>query len=221
MTIATLAKRILTFPWSGTNGDQLKSWHDSVTTAINNPPAQPLATPSAPGAMPHWPILAADLPNAINGLIALSVATTGYDAAVVFSRGTNAAKVSVGGYGDGNGSEAHVMANGYLDSGGSLVQYDATKPTWAFVLDARSTQNKFSLQVKRVGEGVEAVFSVTSQGSVVCGRQIATNSTDGFFYMPTCAGKPTGVPTTQAGTIPVVYDTVNHRMWAYDNGEWS
>lgn len=59
-------------------------------------------------------------------------------------------------------------------------------------------------------------------GSLVCqGAALATNATDGFLYIPTCAGTPTGVPTVQAGTVPMVYDTVNHVLCIYDGGSWT
>lgn len=59
---------------------------------------------------------------------------------------------------------------------------------------------------------------VNMQPSVVIGNQaLATTATDGFLYIPTCAGTPTGVPTTQTGRIAMVYDTTNHQFWFYDS----
>lgn len=55
--------------------------------------------------------------------------------------------------------------------------------------------------------------------SVVIGAAaISTSATDGFLYIPTCVGAPTGTPTTQTGRIPMVYDTTNHQFWFYDSG---
>jgi len=40
---------------------------------------------------------------------------------------------------------------------------------------------------------------ITSKGNVTVGNAaLATSATDGFFYIPTCAGTPSGTPT--AGT---------------------
>lgn len=50
------------------------------------------------------------------------------------------------------------------------------------------------------------------------GAAVGTTATDGFLYIPTCAGTPTGVPTSQTGAIPMVYDTTNHQFWFYDSG---
>jgi hypothetical protein len=49
------------------------------------------------------------------------------------------------------------------------------------------------------------------------GGQLATTATTGFFYIPTCAGAPTGVPAnTYTGCLPMIYDTTNHKFWIYD-----
>jgi len=63
-------------------------------------------------------------------------------------------------------------------------------------------------------------LQVTSQGSILLAVQgaLATNATDGFTYIPTCAGTPTGVPTTQTGQVAMIYDTTNHKFYIYDGG---
>ena len=64
---------------------------------------------------------------------------------------------------------------------------------------------------------------VVSGGSAVIGTvALATNATDGFLYIPTMtAGVPSGVPTAQSGTIPLVFDTTNGRLWVYYGGTWT
>lgn len=47
---------------------------------------------------------------------------------------------------------------------------------------------------------------------------IATNATDGFIKVPTCAGTPTGVPT--AGNGCMVMDTTNNRLYIYSASAW-
>jgi hypothetical protein len=64
------------------------------------------------------------------------------------------------------------------------------------------------------------VMSLTSTKSVLLSlAALATNATDGFTYIPTCAGTPTGTPTAQTGVKAMVYDTTNNKFWVY-NGAW-
>jgi len=49
---------------------------------------------------------------------------------------------------------------------------------------------------------------------------LATTATDGFLYVPTCAGAPTGVPTAITGRAPIVVDSTNNRIYFYSTGAW-
>jgi hypothetical protein len=78
--------------------------------------------------------------------------------------------------------------------------------------------------------GADIIFKNGNNGGTEVGRfinagsftigsaAISTSATDGFLYIPTCAGTPTGVPTTQTGRVAMVYDTTNHQFWFYDSG---
>lgn len=58
-------------------------------------------------------------------------------------------------------------------------------------------------------------------GNATIGKaSLATNATDGFLYIPTCAGPPTGVPTTKTGYAPLVIDRTNGKMYFYSGGAW-
>lgn len=62
---------------------------------------------------------------------------------------------------------------------------------------------------------------VTGAGNVLINTAaIATTATDGFLYVPTCAGVPTGVPTTHTGLAPIVIDSTNNRLYFYSTGAW-
>ena len=62
---------------------------------------------------------------------------------------------------------------------------------------------------------------ISSTGNVVVNTAaVATTATDGFLYIPTCAGAPTGVPTTFTGRSPLVVDSTNNRFYVYVNGAW-
>lgn len=69
---------------------------------------------------------------------------------------------------------------------------------------------------------------ITAVGNLVWGAgsvvtklaALATGAIDGFLYLPSCAGVPSGVPTVQAGTVPMVIDTTNKRLYLYLSGAW-
>jgi hypothetical protein len=65
-------------------------------------------------------------------------------------------------------------------------------------------------------------FTITETKSVVAGTQaaLATNATNGFLYVPTCAGTPTGTPTAITGMAPMVIDTTNNKLYFYSGGTW-
>jgi hypothetical protein len=71
----------------------------------------------------------------------------------------------------------------------------------------------------------EVVVAAASQlrvgASVLVGSAaLATNATDGFLYIPTCAGVPTGTPTAATGLTPIVFDSNNRRLYIYDDTGW-
>ena len=58
-------------------------------------------------------------------------------------------------------------------------------------------------------------------GSLVLATSaLSTSATDGFLYIPTCAGTPSGVPTARTGTVPLVYDTTNNKIAVYNGAAW-
>ena len=75
-------------------------------------------------------------------------------------------------------------------------------------LKINSAINQLAEYIDRAGNAV-----------LLNGAVLATNATTGFLYIPTCAGTPTGVPVAQTGTVALVYDTTNHKLYIYD-GAW-
>lgn len=65
-------------------------------------------------------------------------------------------------------------------------------------------------------------LAVKQTGSLVMGggTNLATTATDGFLYMRAMAGTPTGTPTPWAGSIPMVMDGVNGKLWARIGTAW-
>jgi len=67
-----------------------------------------------------------------------------------------------------------------------------------------------------VGTIVEDVNNNVTVGEA----SLATTATDGFLYIPSCAGTPTGTPTTKTGFAPLVIDSTNNKLYAYIGGAW-
>ncbi len=58
-------------------------------------------------------------------------------------------------------------------------------------------------------------------GDVVCGGNngaLATSGTAGFLNISSMPGVPVGVPTAWTGYVPLVYDTADNRLYAYNAG---
>jgi hypothetical protein len=65
-------------------------------------------------------------------------------------------------------------------------------------------------------------FRIDASGNTVAGASVAlaTTATNGFLYVPTCAGTPTGVPTAITGMAPIVVNTTNNKLYFYSGGAW-
>jgi hypothetical protein len=63
---------------------------------------------------------------------------------------------------------------------------------------------------------------ITADGNIVAGGSsaLATTATNGFLYVPTCAGTPTGTPTAITGMAPIVVNTTNNKLYFYSGGAW-
>lgn len=65
---------------------------------------------------------------------------------------------------------------------------------------------------------------ITTAGSVYIGSgagALSTTATDGFLYFPTCAGTPTGTPTSITGTQAVVIDSTTNKIYTYGGAAWN
>lgn len=67
---------------------------------------------------------------------------------------------------------------------------------------------------------IERVRLDTSGNFIVNTAAIATTATNGFLYVPSCAGTPTGTPTAYTGRVPIVVDSTNNKLYFYSGGAW-
>ncbi len=73
-------------------------------------------------------------------------------------------------------------------------------------------------------------WEINSAGGFVAGGNhrfshgnsaLATNATEGFFHLQSCAGTPTGTPASiPTGQIPMVFDSTNKKLYVYEGGAW-
>lgn len=68
------------------------------------------------------------------------------------------------------------------------------------------------------GLTVTAPLANMQPGVVIGNQALATTATDGFLWITSCAGPPTGVPTTFTGRVPLVYDSSNNQLYVYNSG---
>jgi hypothetical protein len=128
----------------------------------------------------------------------------------------------------GIGTSSPVFANG---SGIEIERAGAA----TLRLQDSSTTNSFELYVDsnvhvRGRDSMATIFytsdveraRITPAGNIVAGASaaLATTATNGFLYVPTCAGTPTGTPTAITGMAPIVVDTTNNKLYFYSTGVW-
>ena len=98
-------------------------------------------------------------------------------------------------------------------SGGLTVTADTGK----LMLTAGATANDVEITAANASGNVVKLLG--NGGTVIGSTALATGATKGFVYLPSVAGTPTGTPTAQSATVPMVYDTAANKLWAY-NGAW-
>lgn len=60
---------------------------------------------------------------------------------------------------------------------------------------------------------------ISATGEKILGSgALATNATAAHLYIPTCAGTPTGIPTTITGMVPIIWDSTNGILYIYKSG---
>jgi hypothetical protein len=121
---------------------------------------------------------------------------------------------------------AHYFAQQLTVTGGSRLAPNAQYGFWADNTLTGATSNYGFYSDLAAASGRWNFFASGTapnffQGTTVVGSTaLATTATDGFFYVPTCAGVPTGTPTTYGSTAPIVIDTTNNRLYFYSSGSW-
>ena len=129
-------------------------------------------------------------------------------------------KVKVRGVGTGGGTRGTVTV---IDcQGWDFADLDIANVAGGDVIDVTIVSNGMSLYRTLAASATLSTGGWEfSSGSVVVGggAALATDATDGFLYIPTCAGTPTGAPTAKTGSCAMVFDTTNNKLYIFD-GNW-
>lgn len=108
-----------------------------------------------------------------------------------------------------------IHGNGTTQIAGAALQLTNLTNT------AGSEASDLIILTQNAGAAMTQKMRISKVGNIVAGAEaaLATNATDGFLYIPTCAGTPTGVPTAYTGKVAMIYDTTNNKFYIY-NGAW-
>lgn len=113
-----------------------------------------------------------------------------------------------------------------LQNTSAWFYYDGTTNRPLFEIDIYNTSAtasssggvaKFSTTTTAGSQNVAMTLD-EKQNVVVGSAALSTSATDGFLYIETCAGAPTGVPTSYTGRVAMVYDTTNNKLYVYNSG---
>lgn len=125
-----------------------------------------------------------------------------------------------------NGTSTFSGINIYSGSDPNNASYGSLyeNGTFGTVLDSNKTGTGTSapIYLQTSGNTGITVDAISATPNVVIGTAaaIATNAANGFLYVPTCAGVPTGSPSSYTGKSPIVIDTTNHRLYFNSGSTW-
>jgi hypothetical protein len=64
-----------------------------------------------------------------------------------------------------------------------------------------------------------AVSDISTRSTIINDTALSPSAGDGFLYIPSCAGAPSGTPTTYGTGVPIVLDSSGSALYFY-NGSW-
>lgn len=115
---------------------------------------------------------------------------------------------------------AVTVSTGGSSSGDPIMKWSVTGiDTWSAGMDNSDSWKWKLSQGGALGTNDAITVLRTSWSVILNNAAVATSATDGFLYIASCAGTPTGTPTAFTGRVAMVYDTTNNVFYVY-NGGW-
>lgn len=179
--------------WLKTDGSGNTSWTNSISTATGTS----LALNGATLGTNNFAVTGTSYLNGKVGIGANPSASAQLD--ITYNRSAISYAFSIDAY---NGASFENSLISFFDGAKSVL---GNYQNFPFALYANNT---------------EAMRIDGSKNVVVGTAAISTSATDGFLYLPTCAGSPTGVATAYTGRSPIVVDTTNNRLYINIGGTW-
>jgi len=114
------------------------------------------------------------------------------------------------------------LSSSFINPAITLENNGSGGRTWQIISPRTGGTFAAGAFVVRDNTGAANRLGIDLNGNFVIGplSALGTTATDGFLYIPSCAGTPTGVPTAFTGKIPLVYDSTNNILYAYSGGSW-
>lgn len=111
----------------------------------------------------------------------------------------------------------------FIGYGGSAAGTGLRAFAGSTIITSTETIQVYTSAAKEIVFGTSTTerMSLDTTGNVLIGTAaVATTATDGFLYVTSCAGAPTGVPTAKTGRIPIVVDSTNNKLYFYSGAAW-
>ena len=113
----------------------------------------------------------------------------------------------------GTGSDI-IVNNGDGISGNPVISAGTN-------LARRDSTNSYTLPQSFVVITANALSNDGNNNLFTGANNLSNASTNGFVYIPNITGTPTGVPTTNVGRTPLVWDATANILWVYSGNAWN
>ena len=119
----------------------------------------------------------------------------------------------------GDGTSTYNAASQYVEAGnGTVSMAMRARYETGHIEGNLGTVSAHNVTLMTAGAGR---MHLDTAGNVMVGNAaLPVTATNGFLYIPTCAGAPTGTPTAYTGLAPIIIDTTNLRIYTRIGATW-